>query len=313
MTNTQLLAGIEAGGTKVIALLGTGPDDIVAECRIHTTTPVETISAIADFFAEQAEAGNVPVAGGVGWFGSTELRSSSPSYGFVTATPKHGWSGIDVLGPISATLGVPVGFDTDVNVAALGERKWGAAQGLETFVYLTIGTGIGGGAVAGGEPIHGLIHSEMGHVAVPRHPDDDYEGLCPYHSDCFEGMASGPAMAGRWELSAQQLVGTKLAKAVEIEAWYIAAGLRSITYVLAPERIIIGGGVAQLPGLFPAVRLALSETMASYPGLVEHESADFVTPAALGEMAGPIGALELARLTLATKKSRRLNQSRRRN
>jgi fructokinase len=295
----QLLAGVEAGGTKVLALLGAGPDDTVAELRIPTTTPDETIGAVVDFFAAQAEAGNVPVAGGIATFGPVELRRTSDRFGFITTTPKPGWSNTDLLGPIEAALGVPVGFDTDVNGAALGEGRWGAAQGLNTFVYLTVGTGIGGGAVVNGEVAHGLVHAEMGHVFVPRHPDDDFEGRCPFHRACFEGMASGPALADRWGTPAEELAGADLDKAVEIEAFYIAAGLSSTVYILAPERILIGGGVAELPGLFPAVRKALTTQLAGYPGLPEHGSVDFVMPPELGAMAGPAGALALAELALA--------------
>ncbi len=299
MTDAPLLAGVEAGGTKVLALLGTGPDDTVAELRIPTTTPEETIGAIVDFFAGQADSGNVAAAGGIASFGPVENRPSNERYGFITTTPKPGWSDTDLLGPVASVLGVPVGFDTDVNGAALGEGRWGAAQGLGSFVYLTVGTGIGGGAIVNGRVARGLVHAEMGHVDVPRHPDDSFEGRCPFHRSCLEGMAAGPAMADRWGKPAQDLEGAELEDAIEVEAWYLAAGLRSIVYVLAPERIIIGGGVAELPGLIPAVRQMLVDQLAEYPGLPEHSSVDFVVPAALGAMAGPAGALALAELALA--------------
>ena len=300
MTDKVLLAGVEAGGTKVLALLGTGPDDSVAELRIPTTTPGETIGAVVDFFATQAAAGNVPAAGGVASFGPVELRRENNRYGYITTTPKPGWSDTDLLGPLQAALDVPMGFDTDVNGAALAEGRWGAALGLDTYVYLTIGTGIGGGALVGGRVAHGLIHAEMGHVAVPRHPDDGFAGDCPFHGDCFEGMAAGPAIANRWGTPAEQLEGAELDRAVEMEAWYIASGLRAIVYVLAPQRIILGGGVSGLPGLIPAVRRMLLDALAGYPGLAEHASVDFVVPPALGAMAGPAGALALAELALAT-------------
>lgn len=294
MNDLPLLAGIEAGGTKVFVLLGTGPDDAVAELRIPTTTPEETLGSVIDFFATQREAGNVPVAAGIASFGPVELRRDHPRYGFITTTPKPGWSGTDVLGPIRAVLDVPVGFDTDVNGAALGEGRWGAAAGLDSFVYLTVGTGIGGGAVVNGTVAHGVVHAEMGHVAVPRHPDDDFEGRCPFHRSCLEGMASGPAIADRWGTPAQDLAGAELEAAVEMQAWYLAAGLRTIVYVLAPQRVILGGGVAAMPGLMPAVRRALIDTLGGYPGLPEHGSVDFVVPAGLGSLAGPAGALVLA-------------------
>ena len=149
-----------------------------------------------------------------------------------------------------------------------------------------------------GRLAHGLVHPEMGHVAVPRHPDDDFVGECPFHRDCFEGMASGPAIEHRWRTPAEDLDGADLEKAVEFEAWYVAAGLRSLVYLLAPQRIILGGGVSGLEGLIPAVRRALTETLAGYPGIAEHGSVDFVVPPALGAMAGPAGALALAELAL---------------
>lgn len=299
MTDKRLLAGIELGGTKVIVVLGIDPDQTVAELRIPTTTPAETLGAVIDFLAAQRESGNIPEAAGIASFGPVELRPGNPRYGHITTTPKPGWSDTDVVRPIREALGVPVGFDTDVNGAALGEGRWGAGIGLDTFVYLTIGTGIGGGAVVNGAIARGLVHAEMGHVPVPRHPDDHFEGRCPFHRSCLEGMASGPAIAARWGTPAQDLAGSELEAAIAMEAWYLAAGLRSMVYLLAPERIILGGGVAAMPGLIAAVRRALVDTLAGYPGLPEHETIDFVVPAGLGAMAGPAGSLVLADLALA--------------
>jgi fructokinase len=299
MPESPLLAAVEAGGTKVLALLATGPDDTVAELIIPTTTPDETIGAVVDFFSTQAAAGNVPVAGGIASFGPVELRRSHERYGWITTTPKPGWSNTDVLGPIRNVLGVPVGFDTDVNGAVLGEGRWGAARGLETFVYVTLGTGIGGGAVVNGRIAHGLVHAEMGHVHVPRHDADDYRGRCPFHEDCLEGMASGPALEERFGSRVESLEGADRDRAVRLTAWYVAAGLRSIVYTLAPQRIIVGGGVASLSGLIPEVRRRLVEFLGGYPPLPEHGSVDFVVPPGLGAMAGPAGALVLAELEAA--------------
>jgi fructokinase len=294
MSDTPLLAGIEAGGTKVIVVIGTGPDDTVAEMRIPTTTPTETLGAVTDFLRAQIDAGNVPAAAGVASFGPVELRRSSDRFGSITTTPKPGWSGTDMLGPIRGVLRGPVAFDTDVNGAAVGEGRWGAARGLDTFVYLTVGTGIGGGAIIDGTVAHGLVHAEMGHLNVPRHPQDDFAGRCPFHGDCLEGMASGPALEARWGTAPSQLSGADLDEAVEIEAWYLAHGLRSIVYVTAPERIVVGGGVLAMRGLLPQVRQGLVDALGGYPGLPEHASVDFVVPAELGAMAGPAGALALA-------------------
>jgi len=288
-----MLGAIEAGGTKFVCLVGSHPDETVAEARFATEDPGRTLAAAIDFF--RGFAGEI-AAIGVAAFGPVELRRSSPKYGFITTTPKAGWSDTDVVGPIRAALGVPVGFDTDVNGAALAEGRWGAARGLETFVYIPVGTGIGGGAVVAGNVAHGLVHPEMGHVSVPREPGDDYPGTCPFHGACFEGLASGRAMEGRWGRPADELAGAELERAVELEAAYLAQGLRNVVYSVAPERIVIGGGVANLPDLFPRVRARLAEALGGYPGLPEHDSDDFVVPAALGQMAGAAGGLALAEI-----------------
>lgn len=288
------LGAIEAGGTKVVCLVGSGPDHIAAQTRIPTGEPTWTLDRVVDFFRDQVAVGGPVTAIGIASFGPVELRRSHPRYGFITTSPKSGWAYVDVVGPIRRAFGVPVGFDTDVNGAALGEGRWGAARGLSTFVYLTVGTGIGAGAVVDGQVAHGLVHPEMGHVSVPRRPGDDFPGDCPYHGDCLEGMASGTAMTARWGRPAEQLDGAELAAAVELAAGYLAAGLRNIVYTIAPQRIVIGGGVAALPELFPRVRAHLAELLSGYPGLPEHSADDFVLPAELGQQAGPAGALVLA-------------------
>lgn len=299
-----MLGALEAGGTKFVCLVGSEPDQTVAEARFPTGEPESTLAKAIAFFQDFVASGGRLAAIGIASFGPVELRASNPRYGFITTTPKPGWSDTDLVGPVCAALGVPVGFDTDVNGAALAEWRWGAARGLETFVYMTVGTGIGAGAVVGGRPAHGLVHAEMGHLIVPRERDDDYPGGCPFHGACLEGMASGRAMAARWGRPAEELEGEELQSAVELEAAYLAAGLRNIVYTIAPERIVIGGGLANLPGLFPTLRAKLAETLGGYPGLPEHESDDFVVPAALGQRAGPAGALALAELAAAQWRAR---------
>lgn len=289
-----LLGGIEAGGTKFVCLVGSGPDEIAASERFPTGAPEETLERAIAFYREFLSGGGSLAAVGVAAFGPVELRPAHPSYGFVTRTPKPGWSGTNLVGTIREALGVPVGFDTDVNGAALAEGRWGAAQGLSSWVYLTVGTGVGGGAVVRGRLAGGHGHPEMGHVPVPRVPGDDYPGCCPFHGDCLEGMASGTAVADRWGRRAEELPPDELRRAVELEAEYLAAGLRTIVYALAPERIVIGGGASGLDGLFPAVRAALARQLAGYPGLPEHAEEEFVSPAGLGQEAGPAGALILA-------------------
>lgn len=280
---------IEAGGTKFVCAIGTSPDDVLDMERFPTTTPHETLGAVADWFGDH----DPVTALGIASFGPVELRPDHTRYGFITSTPKQHWRNADVVGSLRA-LGVPIGFDTDVNGAALAEGAWGAANGLDTFVYVTVGTGIGVGAIVNGAPTHGLVHSEMGHVVVRRAAGDDFPGICPYHGDCWEGMANGPALAARFGTAAQHLTGEDLIAAAELAAFYIADGVRNIVYTIAPQRVVIGGGVAELPGLFDLIRRRLVESLAGYPGLLEHESEDFVVPSALEGVAGLYGAFLLA-------------------
>jgi len=292
----MMLGGVEAGGTKFVCVTGNSVEDIVSEARFPTQAPEETLAVAIGFFSDFIASTDRLDAVGIASFGPVELRRSSPDYGFITATPKPGWSHTDIAGPVRRALGVPIGFDTDVMGAALGEGRGGAARGLSTFVYMTVGTGIGAGAVINGEVAHGLVHAEMGHVVVPRLPGDDYPGGCGFHGDCLEGMASGPALAARWGRPAEELSGGNLSDAVELEAFYLAAGLRNVVYTIAPERIVLGGGVSEMPGLLTRIRARLQETLAGYPGLAEHEASDFVVGAALGGRAGATGALVLAEM-----------------
>ncbi|MDQ3763928.1 MAG: ROK family protein [Actinomycetota bacterium] len=274
--------------------MGSDPDHIVAQTRIPTGKPAETLAQVLAFFQQEVASRGPLAAIGIASFGPLELRQSHPRYGLIRTSPKLGWSNVDIVEPVRRALGVPVEFDTDVNAAALAEGRWGAARGLDTFVYLTVGTGIGAGAVAEGRIVHGLGHPEMGHLSVPRQPGDNFAGDCPFHGDCLEGMASGPAIAARWGRPAEHLGGDMLRTAVQLEAAYLAAGLRNIVYAIAPQRIVIGGSVAGLPGLFPLIRINLAKALAGYPGLPEHGADDFIVPATLGSLAGPAGALVLA-------------------
>lgn len=289
---------IEAGGTKFICLVGSCPERILARTRIPTSEPAQTLARVVAFFQAQVAADGPLASIGIASFGPLELRRAHPRYGFITTSPKPGWSYVNIVDPIRTALGVPVGFNTDVAGAALGEGRWGAARGVDTFVYLTVGTGIGGGAVVGGQIAPGLLHAEMGHVHVPRQPGDDFPGGCPFHGDCLEGMAGGAAIAARWGRPAEQLTGVQLRQAVEWEASYLAAGLRTIVYTIAPQRIVVGGNVTALRGLFPLLRAQLVKTLAGYPGVPEHAAVDFVVPAGLGPLAGPVGALVLAESAL---------------
>jgi fructokinase len=289
-----MYGGIEAGGTKFVCIIGTGPEAILETARIDVAGPTETIGAAAAFLRRAVDAGVELDAIGIGSFGPLELRQGHPRHGWITRTPKPGWSGTDLVGPFASEFGLPVGFDTDVNAAALAEGRWGAARGLRSFIYLTLGTGIGGGAVVEGRLLHGLVHPEMGHLAVPRRPGDTFAGSCPFHGDCFEGMASGPTIEARFGRRAETLDGADRAAATALVAFYLAAGVCSLVYALAPERIVVGGGLSAIPGLVDAARSELVAQLAGYPGLPEHRRETFLVTAALGGLAGPTGTLILA-------------------
>ena len=294
MSGSPMLAGIEAGGTKFVCLAGTGPDAVVAEERFPTTTPAETLGRAAAFFERLRADGTDFAALGLASFGPIEVRPGHPAYGSIIATTKPGWSHTPVVAPLAEALGIPIGFDTDVNGALLGEGRWGAGRGLGSFVYMTVGTGIGAGALSGHRVVGGLGHTEIGHVVVRRQPGDEFPGNCPFHGDCLEGMAAGPAIAARWGARAEDLDPGTGRRAAALEAAYLADGLRNLVYTLAPERIVIGGGVAEMPGLFPLLREGLIAALGGYPGHGEHAAPDFVVPAALGGRAGPLGSLVLA-------------------
>jgi len=283
--------GIETGGSKWQCAVGTGPDDLRAAETIRTTTPAETIGRAVAFFEREG-----PVeAIGIGSFGPIDQKLSSPTWGHITSTPKPGWAHTDVGRQIQRRLSVPVAFDTDVNAAALGEHRWGACQGLETFCYITVGTGIGGGGMAGGKLLHGLLHPEFGHMRIPHDRDaDPFDGVCPYHGDCWEGLASGLAIEARWGHPAASLDGDQAVW--ELEARYLALGLVSVLCVLSPERIVIGGGVAHHEGLLALVQRDVLTLMNGYleASAVVDDIAGYITLPGLGMRAGVLGAIALA-------------------
>lgn len=275
---------VELGGTKTLVSSGTTPDDLAEPVRIETTDPGTTLGAVIGALADIE-----PTAVGIASFGPMELRRELPGYGTITRTPKPGWEGVPILSRIQDALGTPVRIETDVNAAALGEGSWGAATGLSDFVYLTVGTGIGGGAVVGGELVEGTGHPEMGHIVVRRARGDDYPGRCPYHRDCLEGLASGPALADRFGPTE-----TWGAETTDLAVSYLAQGLRAIVYLLAPQAIIVGGGVSRLPGLHQALGLAIIEELAGYPGQGDHGEG-FVLAPGLGDYSALAGCLLVAR------------------
>ena len=289
-----MYAGIEAGGTKFVVAVGTGPEDLSEPVSFPTTTPRQTLDrAIATIRELVAEDGRELGAIGVASFGPVDLHPTSPTYGYITTTPKPGWGGTDVVRPLAAALDVPVGFDTDVNGAALGESRWGATQDLDASVYVTVGTGIGGGAIVAGRRLHGLLHPEMGHLLVRRHPDDHFPGACPFHGDCLEGMACGPALAARWSRPATDL-GPDEPAAVSLEAHYLAQLVVAVSLVVSPRRIVLGGGVLHLPGLLDGVRAETRRLLAGYLAALDDDLDRYVVAPGLGDRAGVLGALALA-------------------
>ncbi len=298
---STLVGGIEAGGTKFVCALGTGPHDVRAQIRIPTTTPTETIRRAIEFFLQQRAKVGSPAAIGIASFGPIDPDPGSPTFGAITATPKPGWSNTDLAGPVRQALGVPVGFDTDVNVAALGEWKWGAGQGLDDLVYLTIGTGIGGGGLVNGKLMHGLIHPEMGHMRIPHdRAADPYPGHCPFHGDCLEGLASGPAIGDRWGQPSETLPGDH--PAWPLEAHYLALALVNVICTLSPRRIVLGGGVMANERLFPMVRHEVMQLLNDYvkSPAVGEEIDRYIVPPGLGDRAGVLGAFALAQQVAVT-------------
>ena len=284
--------GIEAGGTKWVCAVADRPAELLKTETFPTTGPGETVRRAVRFFTENGPVGAL----GVGAFGPVDIRPASPTWGTITTTPKPGWADTDLVAALRAGLGVPIALDTDVNAAALGEWRQGAAAGLDTFCYITVGTGIGGGAVAGGRIVHGLLHPEFGHMRIPHdRARDPFDGICPYHGDCLEGLASGEAIRQRWGRAGQDLSGSA---AWEIEAEYLALALVNVICVLSPQRIIIGGGVAKQPRLLPLARQRVRELLAGYlraPELTEPDAIErYIVPPGLGDSSGVIGAIELA-------------------
>jgi len=286
--------GIEAGGTKFVCAIGSGPEDVRAEVRYATRGPDEDIGRAVRFFRDEAR-GERLAGIGIASFGPLDPDPESPTYGYVTTTPKPGWANTDFAGAVQRALRVPVGFDTDVNVAALGEGRWGAGRGLETFVYLTIGTGIGGGALVRGEMLHGLSHPEMGHVHVPHNVvEDPFPGICLSHGDCLEGLACGPAIERRWGMPAEDLPEDH--PAWDLEAMYLAYGLLAYVAILSPQRIIMGGGVMSQEHLFPRIRRWFQELQNDYirSPMFSERIDEYIVPPQLGNRAGVLGAIALA-------------------
>jgi fructokinase len=280
-----MLGAIEAGGTKFVCAVGDEQGAILDRVQIPTTLPEETIPKVIEFFRKH------PVkAIGIGSFGPIDVNRESASYGNVTSTPKVGWKDYPFVQAIKDAIPVPVGFNTDVNAAALGEATFGAAKGLDSCLYITVGTGIGAGAVVQGKLLQGLSHPEMGHILIRRHEDDPYEGKCPYHKDCLEGLAAGPAIEARWGVKGDQLVDK--GDVWEMEGYYIAQALMQYIVIISPKKIILGGGVMKQKQIFPIIYKHLEKMINGYVDLPPLE--DYIVSPGLGDNAGITGSLMLA-------------------
>jgi len=294
MQMKKLYGGIEAGGTKFVCVVASRPTHIVDEIRFKTTTAEETLSKAIQFFRPFVASGQINAIG-VGCFGPLDVIPESSTYGFITVTPKPGWSNTNVLGILRGGLGVKIAFDTDVNVAGLGEYKWGISKGFDPSLYLTIGTGIGGGYIKEGKSLIGLLSPEMGHLRIPHNRElDPFVGNCPFHEDCFEGLASGPAIEKRLGIPGARV--PEKDPFWNLEAAYIASALMNYILTLSPKKIVLGGGVMQREFLFPKVRWRVRELLNGYvasKSVVENIE-DYIVPPGLGNQSGSLGAIALA-------------------
>lgn len=282
------IGGIEAGGTKMVCAVGDEKGELFERVTIPTRQPEETFEEMIRYFSyKQIE------ALGIGCFGPVDLNRSSATYGFITSTPKPGWENTDVVGKFQKALSVPVGFDTDVNGAILGEVMLGAAKGCENAIYITVGTGIGVGVYVNGGLLHGLVHPEGGHILLAKHPKDTYSGKCPYHGCCFEGLASGPAIEERWGKKAELLADEM--NVWELESYYIAQAITNYILTYSPQKIILWGGVMHQNQLLEQIRAKVPELLSGYiqhPAVTE-KIADYIVPPALGDNPGILGAIQL--------------------
>lgn len=285
--------GIEGGGTKFVCAYGNHPDNLKDRTVIKTRTPDNTMKDLIDYiWAIQQKTAIQSI--GLAVFAPLDLNPQSPTYGYITSTPKPGWKNYNIVGILKKTLHLPVGFDTDVNGAALGEHRWGAAQHVKDFVYVTVGTGIGGGAMINGHLVHGAMHPEMGHILIPKHPNDSFKGVCPYHQHCLEGLASGPAILARWGVKdANEL--PEYHEAWDLEAYYLGMALANIVMTYSPKKIILGGGVMHHPGLLEKIRLAVLKSLNGYISCEQIiNNVNYIVKPGLQDNSGVCGAIALA-------------------
>ena len=285
----KLYGALEAGGTKMVCAIGDENGNILERISIPTRTPAETMGPMIDFFR-----GKGIRALGIGCFGPVDLNKKSPTYGYITSTPKLAWQNFPIVAEFEKALGVPVGFDTDVNAAALGEATWGCTKDVENSIYITVGTGVGVGVIIGGKPYHGMLHPEGGHILLARHPDDPMVGSgCPFHENCLEGLAAGPSLEKRWGVKGAELTGRK--EVWQLEAYYIGQALADYILILSPERIVLGGGVTHQEGLLALIRQETAKQLAGYIRTAATQNLDsYIVGVSLNDNQGVMGAVKLA-------------------
>ena len=288
------LGAIEAGGTKFVVCVGDENGNVIDRVSFPTETPEKTMANVFKYFDNKDIK-----ALGVGSFGPIDPDKNSPTYGYITTTPKPGWSNFNIMGALQERYSIPMAFDTDVNGAALGEATFGAAKGLDSALYLTIGTGIGGGAIIGGQLVHGLLHPEMGHMKMIVRDDDHYQGTCPYHGTCLEGLAAGPAIEGRWGIKGNELPADH--EAWDLVAYYLGQACANYILTLSPKKIILGGGVMHQKQLFPMIHRYTQQFLNNYiqkDEITTDKIKDYIVYPGLGDNAGIVGALALAKKAL---------------
>ena len=282
------IGALEAGGTKMVCAVGNEHGEIERRVSLPTRTPEETMPEMIDFFKQERIG-----ALGIGCFGPINPVKGTPYYGYITSTPKKSWQYYNIVGAFEEALHCPVGFDTDVNAAALGEASYGITKGLQNSIYVTVGTGIGVGVYADGKLLHGMTHPEAGHIYLKRHPKDAFAGGCPFHGDCLEGLAAGPAIEKRWGKKGVELTDRK--EVWELEAWYLAQACANYCMLYSPERIVLGGGVMKQPSLLPMIREAFPKHLAGYIRTDRVEDVEnYIVPASLGDNQAVLGCLRLA-------------------
>jgi fructokinase len=288
----MLFGALEAGGTKMVLAIGNENGEIIEQTSIPTETPSVTIPKVIEYF-KQKEIASL----GIGSFGPIDLDKNSDTYGYITSTPKLAWANYDIVGNIKKVLSIPIGFDTDVNGSALGEATWGSTKGLASSIYITIGTGVGVGVYQNGGLLHGMLHPEAGHILLSKHPKDNFEGLCPFHPNCLEGLAAGPAIEKRWGKKAIELKDNS--EVWELEAYYLSQAIVNYILTLSPHRIVLGGGVMHQEQLFPLIRKQVAELLNGYIKTPQLQNLDqYIVPAALNDDQGIMGCIQLAKLEL---------------